>query len=187
MKKGFVFLLSIVMIISMLTGCGTPNTSPDSPSGETIEKTDVALSDVVQAVKDAYGDDYIPSMPIEKEQLADIYSVSVDDIEEFVAEMPMVSVHVDTFIAIKAKTGKGESIEKQLNEYRDYLISNALQYPSNISKVQSSQVVRHGDYVFFVMLGAFNENADATEEDQNTFAVEQVQRGITAIDSCFKK
>ena len=27
-----------------------------------------------------------------------------------------------------------------------------MQYPMNVSKIQASQVVRHGDYVFFVML-----------------------------------
>ena len=37
----------------------------------------------------------------------------------------MISAHVDTFIAIKAKEGKGEEVEKALTSYRDYLINDS--------------------------------------------------------------
>lgn len=41
----------------------------------------------------------------------------------------------------------------------------------NVAKVQSAKVVRYDDYVFYVMLGGYNdENPDATEEENVKFA-----------------
>ena len=70
------------------------------------------LSDIVQAVKDAYGENYLPSMEITEDMMSDIYGVNMDNVDEFIAEAPAISAHVDTFIAVKAKEGKGEEVEK---------------------------------------------------------------------------
>ena len=78
-----------------------------------------------KAVREAYGEDYIPSQAIEKEALSEVYGVNPDDVEEFIGEGPMMSAHVDQFIAIKAKDGKGADVEKQLNAYRDKLLGKA--------------------------------------------------------------
>ena len=61
----------------------------------------------------------------------------------------MISVHLDTFVALKAKEGKGGEVEKLLADYRTRFVEDSMQYPMNISKVQASEVVRHGDYVFY--------------------------------------
>ena len=68
--------------------------------------------------------------------------------------------------------------------YQKVLQEDTLMYPMNIAKVQASQVVRHGDYVFFVMLGAFDEES-TTEEAQQVFADEQTKIGTDAIASFF--
>ncbi len=191
MKKIAIFLLAAAMMLSMMAGCSSSsNSGSNNPAQDAVEDVQetvsVALDDVVQAVKDAYGEDYIPSMEIPKEQLSDIYGLNLDNVEEVYAEGPMISAHVDTFIAIKAKEGKGEEVEKELKEYHDYVLENALQYPSNEAKVNASQVVRYGDYVFYVMLGAFDETS-TSEGEQAQFAKDQAQKGLDAIESFFKK
>ena len=55
----------------------------------------------------------------------------------------------------------------------------------NVAKVQSAKVVRHGDYVFYVLLGGYDDRTDVSEEESVKFAQEQVQIGIDAIASCF--
>ncbi len=97
----------------------------------------------------------------------------------------MISAHVDTFIAIKAKEGKGEEVEKALTSYRDYLINDSLQYPMNVPKVNASSVLREGDYVFFVMLGQIKDDM-AEEEDMLKQAQESNQLAIDAIKKFFE-
>ena len=100
---------------------------------------------------------YIPSMPLENEMLTEIYGLDMEDIEKVIAEGPMISNHVDTFIAVQAKEGKGEDVETALNKYRDTLVTDTMQYPMNVAKINASRVYRDGDYVFFSILGAFYE------------------------------
>lgn len=76
-------------------------------------------------------------------------------------------------------------MEKDLTAYQTSQQTEALQYPMNMAKVNASQVVRHGDYVFFVMLGAFDERTEATEDQQLEFAKEQIKIGVDAIAEHF--
>ena len=39
----------------------------------------------------------------------------------------MISVHVDTFVAIRAKEGKGGDVEKLLGDYRTRLVEESMQ------------------------------------------------------------
>lgn len=189
MKKVLVLILAISLAITALAACGSQtigNSDGNSASQEQMQEPE--LSDIVQAVKDAYGENYLPSMEITEEMMSDIYGVNMDNVEEFVAEGPMVSAHVDTFIAVKAKEGKGADVEKDLQTYLDYVVENSMNYPMNVAKVQSAKVVRHGDYVFYVMLGGYNDaNPDATEEENVKFAQDQIQLGLDTIASFFGK
>lgn len=110
-----------------------------------------------EAVKKAMGENYIPSAPIDATQLSEVYGVSEELIENVIAEGPMISVNVDTFIAVKAKEGKGEDVEKALNAYRDVLVADTMQYPMNLAKIQASKVIRDGDYVYFTLVGGIYE------------------------------
>ena len=65
------------------------------------------------------------------------------------------------------------------------MVENSVNYPMNVAKVQAGQVVRHGDYVFYVMLGKYDDRMDVSEEDSVKFAKEQVQIGLDTIASFF--
>jgi hypothetical protein len=155
------------------------------PDTDVSQDVDPTLKEVYDAVKTAYGENYIPSMMLETQQLSEVYGINMDNVESFIAEAPMMSTHVDTFFAVKAVEGKGEDVEKDLTAYQTSQQTEALQYPMNMAKVNASQVVRHGDYVFFVMLGAFDERTEATEDQQLEFAKEQIKIGVDAIAEHF--
>ena len=144
------------------------------------------LMDIYNAVVTAYGDDYRPNSPIEKESLTTITGIKTDDIDEFIAEMPMISESLDTFIAIKAIKGKGTDIETELFKYQVFVANESFQYPLNQVKAKASKVIRQGDYVFFIMLGASNPAENPTEAEALTFAEEQTKIGTDVINAMFK-
>ena len=77
-------------------------------------------------------------------------------------------------------------MEKALTEYREYLLNDTMQYPMNVSKIQASQVIRHGDYVFFVMLGGPDDDAmEKGDEAALKSAEENNQIAVDIINGFF--
>lgn len=173
-----------------------PATTPEKPAEKPKEEVNTpaekpavkeySIKEVHTIIKNTYGEDYRPNVEIPKESLQDLFGINLDDVDEFIAEQPMISANIDTFIAIKAKTGKGESVASALNAYKNSLLDGAMMYPSNMPKAQAAKVVRHGDYVFLVMLGAAGD-MEADEETQLSFAKAQVEKGVNAINNYFTK
>lgn len=176
MKKIIVMVLAISMLAVFAVGC-----APKAPA-----KVDVSLKEVHNAVKESLGEDYTADRDLEKEELEGIVGVKAEDMEEYIAQAPMISVGVDTFIAIKAKEGKADAIEEGLNKHRKYLVEDSLQYPMNLAKVNASKVIRHGNYVFFIMVGKYDERMDATEEQALEFAQAETKKAEDIINGFFK-
>lgn len=189
MRKS-IYAAALVLTAISLTACGGKKGTENGGAGSAAETTvaaDVDLEEVHQAVKDVYGENYIPSAPYDAQAFHDIFGVPEDLYEEFIAEGPMISVHVDTFAAVKAKAGKGEEVEKLLADYRTHLVEDSMQYPMNISKVQASEVIRNGDYVFFVMLGTASDEAqEQGEEAALKSAEEENKKAVDAINAFFE-
>ena len=81
----------------------------------------VDLKEVHAAVKEALGEDYYANRELTVEEIKDLTGIKEEDIEVFIAEVPMISVNADTFIAIKAKEGKGAVIEDSLENTENSL------------------------------------------------------------------
>ncbi len=160
-----------------------PQASQTPSSDNAAASSTVALSTILDAVKSAYGENYLPSMDLTAEDLKTRFGLNSEDYTEAIGQVAMMSTQVDTFVAVHAKEGKAESIVSALNAYRDDLVNNSLQYPMNIPKVNASKVYQKGDYVFFIMLGAFApDDLLADEPAAVTFHEEQNQIAIDAID-----
>lgn len=186
MKK-LIYMLAVVMTALGLTACGGKGEgSPAETTAESAKETVVDLNELHDSVKEVYGDSYIPSFAYDAQALKDVFGVSEDLYEEFVAEGPMISVHVDTFLAVKAKSGKGPEVEKILTDYKTSLVESSTQYPMNLSKVEASEVLRHGDYVFFIMLGTPSQEAEEQgEEAALASAREENQKAAAVIEGFF--
>lgn len=140
------------------------------------------LDDILSAVKKAYGDDYKPQSSLSKDALSEIVGLKSNLYDAVIAEVPMITVNVDTFIAVHPVAGKKNEVRQALEKYKKYLEEDAFQYPMNMPKVKASKVVIVGDYVFFIMLGKSN----STEEDegkllsfynkQNAIAIEAIKK-----------
>lgn len=176
MKKIIVMVLAISMLTVFAVGC-----APKTP-----ENVNVDIKEIHEAVKESLGEGYFPDRDMDKEELDNIIGVNTEDMDEYLAQGPMMSLNVDTFIAIKAKEGKADAIEEGLNNHRKYLIEDSFQYPMNIAKVNASKVIRHGDYLFFIMLGKYDDRDEATEEEYLEFAKEEIQKVEDVINGFFK-
>lgn len=179
MKKIFFNILTITILAAVLIGCGQKTPGVDN------DNNDVALSDIQEAVQVHLGENYLPNMDIDESQLGDIIGLDIDEIEEYIAQVPMISAHVDTFIAVKAKDGEADDVEDDLVKYRANIVENSIQYPGNLAKVNASEVVRHGDYVFFIMLGSFDEREDVSEAEQLEFAQKETSEIKEVISKFF--
>lgn len=183
MKRIIVLILTGAMILTSLTACGTKNQDNNKEGVKTVD-----LDKLVASVKEAYGDEYTPDMVYDEAALEEMFGLPKELYEQAIAEGPMISNSSDVFVAVKAAKEKAEQVEKALNDYRDYLVNESMQYPTNKVKVQASKVIRHGDYVFFVLLGGIPmETEDKGEEAILTKAKERVKIAVDVIDGYFKE
>lgn len=163
-RKGLAVFCGLLLSLGLI-GCNT--------------KKEISLQEVHQQIKEAYGENYLPSMPYDSQILETIYGVKPEWVEEFVAEGPAMSGHVDTFIGIKATEGNADNVKKALEKYKQDNIENGFNYPMNLAKVEQAQVYQIDDYVFYLLLGAYYEGEDENEEP--AFYQEQTQIGLDVL------
>lgn len=145
----------------------------------------ITLQGVRDAVAEAYGESYLPSMPLDGESLEQIYGVTADMYEEAFGEVPMISAQVDTLILVKAKEGKAGDVKTALENYRTYQLEEGLHYPMNVPKLEASEVVVYGDYVCYIMLGTIDETIEdegemlTAHKEQNEIGKAVLERMLT--------
>lgn len=184
LKKVIIAGMLAVMAVG-ITACSSDD--KDNNEEETKAAVNVELTDIRDAVKEAYGEDYIPNMEYDNVFINETLGLSEEDYEKIVAEGPLVSFNIDTFIAVKAKEGKADTVEEKLNGYRDYLINDSMMYPVNAVKIQASKVIRHGDYVFFVCLGVIDTSTEEKgDEEILKEAQEKNNIAVDVIDGFFE-
>ena len=150
----------------------------------TVNKKSVSseLNSILTAVKKAYGDNYKPQTEMTNSQIEEIIGLKSSLYDGIIAEQPMLSFNVDTFIAVHPKQGKKEEVKRTLANYKKYLLEETMQYPINIPKIQAAKVVSVGDYVFFIMLGAHNDTEENESkvlefyEKQNDIAINAIKK-----------
>lgn len=160
-------------------GTNTGSSAGGDESGSGIDDT-VTIDTIYQAVKEAYGEDYIPDMLLSEDEIQVLYGIEPEWCEEFLVEIPMMSVHVDTFLAVKAKPEHLAEVSDAVNAYVENLKSDTMQYPMNVTKIAASSVVTMGNYVFYIMLGYIPTELDDAAEDVQIAAYEELNQ--TAID-----
>lgn len=164
----------LLLIAGLLAGCKASTAQKEPP-----------VEDILKAVQEAYGEDYLPDTDLDGEMMSQLIGIDTSLMESYAAQVPMISVHPDRVIIAKAAEGKGDELEEEFLELRTRLQEDQLIYPINIAKTQAAQVVRKGDYVAFFLVGAVDVRDDATEEEQLTFAQDEVKKAVEAFESCF--
>lgn len=162
-------LLCALLVALGLPGCGSK------------QAKEIPLPEVQQNLQQAYGERYLAVMDYDTQVLETVFGIKPEWIEEYVAQGPAMSAHVDTLIAIRATDGNAKNVKKALEEYRQSNIDSGFQYPMNVPKLEQSTVYQTGDYVFFIMLGGYYEGDDPKEETQ--FYQQQTQIALDIIQS----
>ena len=214
MKKFLVMAVVAAMLTATLSGCSqnganeeattteasttaseettTEDTSAEATDEVTDDTTasdeaaaDSKCAEILNAIKEAYGEDYVPNMALDAETLNTLLNITSDQYISFAAEMPMISVRVDTVIIIEAAEGQADAIEEALNNYRKVQVEDTLQYPSNVARVNASKVVRKDNFVAFLMVGKVNENMEVSEAEAAEYEEAEVQKAVDAFNAAF--
>lgn len=195
-------LFAAVLLAATLAGCSRggsdSTTSPGSaaPGGsvsvsESVPETaassaaGVSADAVLEAVRAAYGEDYLAGAELPAEVLEAQYGLTPDMYTEARGETAMMSVHPDTVIIVRAAEGRADDVEAALTAARRKKVEDTVQYPVNIPKTNASQVLRNGDYVAFLLVGAPLANADVNEEDIVRHFEDEIGKGVEAFNSVF--
>jgi len=181
MKKTLLILCMAGMLLSC-TSCG--GKKQEETSMEESTQIQVALTEIRDAVKEAYGENYLPQMEYDAEMFENTFGITKDLYDEFLAEAPMISAQVDVFVAVKAKEGKEEEVKQLLETYCDDVLNNSLQYPMNLGKIEGATIYQNGSYIFYLILGAY---PDGQEEVDAEMAKEQNQIAVDTIEGILGK
>ena len=152
----------MIFVVCLLMGCTRGNTHVEEETSGI--RDDVSAKVLVEAVASELGDEYWADMELAPEYLEDWYGISSDLYEEYYGQTPMISANVDALIVVKAAEDKKEKVKEALRAYRDKLMNDTMQYPSNIPKIQASMIETYGNYVCFVQLGGSMNNQEDEEE-----------------------
>ncbi len=153
---------------------------------ETLEVEDMSiasdetLDQIHAAVVEKIGENYVANMPFDSTQVEELFGVKADWYDAGIAEGPMMSVHVDKFLAFHATEGNLENIQTALNAYVETIKADTMQYPMNLNKIQACTVETVGDYVFFVMVGMIDETTYESE-DQMIEAYKEINASVIEI------
>ena len=165
MKKKIV---AMILVLACVTGIYAPENAWEAPV--TVEastqkgKKTPSIQKVYNAVKKAYGDDYIPSEKVSKKELKERYGISS-----------------------KWNAATKKKIRSALKKYREELIQDTCQYPMNQLKIQASKVYVKGNYVCFIMLGTISNKQEEQSEDKVIAAYKkQNEKAVKAISKLYK-
>lgn len=143
-----------------------------------------------KAIVNEFGENYLADMSLTKDEIKERYGINPSWYTDIIAEIPMMSAHVDTLVIAKAKNkNTKKKIKKQLSDYRNTLVNDTMQYPMNLLKIQASKVYVKDNYVFFLLLGSVDNSLQETGTEEEIIEAYQaeVQKAVDAINSLFKK
>ena len=134
-----------------------------------------------EALQGVYGENYAPDTRMTEEQIRSELGLDESLYEEVFAENVSGGRSPDTFIAVKAKSGKAEEVKKKLEAYKEKL-SGDKNLSSHAENIKAAQIYAAGDYVFFLLTGGTNgsHSGEGSEGMAETLG-KDVQSGIDAI------
>ena len=108
---------------------------------------------------------YYPDVTVEADQLEEIFGITPEMYDEYLAEVCQDGTNVDTLLIIEAKDDKVEAVQEAMFAYRDAKEKTTLEDSRNIGKVRASRIETNGNYVSFVQLGGDVTAALVSGED----------------------
>lgn len=198
MKKVLSTVLMLALVSSLVLGlaaCGdkkedekpvveTPvvDVEPEKEPEVEEEKEPVVVSieDIVNTMKNTYGEAYLPTaeldaelfnstLVIDNEKAAEVYS-------EFYGAVAPMSTHVDKLFVMK--TDDVEGAKKIFTDYMAVQIENAHQYPMNLTKVENYALYDFEDYVILAILGGYTDKMVEADDSKSAEELDKAQADL---------
>lgn len=194
MKKKLTAILIACLCVAEATSVVVPIAEPVTVMAATkagtkqTKKKAPSLNKVYKAVKKAYGDSYTPSVKLSGDDIKNTYGIKSSWYSGAIVEVPMMSVHADELVIVKAKNASSKKkIKAALTSYQKYLKEDAHQYPANQVKIQASEVYVKGNYVCFFILGTIDNKTEEQGEEKALAAYKkQNEKAVNAIKKLYK-
>jgi len=188
-------LLVTLLALSLAAGSLAPVSPLDNTAvvakaaKKKLKKKTPSVNKIYKAVVAKFGEGYLADLKLTKDEIKLRYGISSSWYTDIIAEIPMMSAHVDTLIIAKAKNKTAKNkIKKKLTSYRQALVKDTNQYPMNLMKIQASKVYVKDNYVFFIMLGSIDTKLEETGTDEQILEAykKENQKAVSAINAQFK-
>lgn len=183
-------LLALVLALACTVGTLSATVAVDQPiTVEAATKKAPLLNTVYSAVRNAYGSDYLPNMRLSKDEIKERYGVKSSWYKGAIAELPMISVHADELVIVKAKNAESKKkIKSALVSYQKKVKEDTFQYPANQLKLQASKVYVKGDYVCFFVLGKISNSQSSQTDESKVIAAykKENEKAVNAIRKLYK-
>lgn len=192
-KKNLTAMLIACLCVAQAASVTTPIAEPvtvmaATKTGTKQTKKAPSLNKVYKAVKKAYGKSYTPSVKLSDDDIKNRYGIKSSWYSGAVAELPMMSVHADELVIVKAKNASSKKkIKAALTDYQKKLKEDTHQYPANQVKIQASKVYVKDNYVCFFILGAIDNKTEEQGEEKALAAYKkQNEKAVNAIKKLYK-
>ena len=206
-KRIYGAVLAGLMIMTVFTACGSgstssttsssmpeatvspavsPSTSPEGSDGASVSSQATAtthkIEDFREKMKEVYAEDYLPDRTLTEAEIDERTGLKKEMYDEVFAEASTLDENPDIFIAVKAKSGKEDEVEKILNDYKAKMLSDN-KYAANNEKITAAEVVKENGYVFLGILGKNELGTDG--QDMGEAFKNEMKKGMDAIKSMF--
>ncbi|MFI3141582.1 MAG: DUF4358 domain-containing protein [Clostridia bacterium] len=170
MKKIIAIVLALVVIgvgayfmFFASTGDAQTETTQTTQVVEDEAAASGLLSAAHQGVVDYFGEFYAATGDVPAENAEALFGLDLSLAAEYIIQMPMISVQNDLFIGIEVTDGNIDAVVAALNAYRENLVSDMMQYPTNLIKSNASRVIVIDNYAFLLVLGTIDDTL--TDDD----------------------
>ena len=187
-------LLAVILAASLAAGSAAhvPVFNDNTVMAEAAKKKakTPSVKKIRKAITDLLGENYLANMSLTKDEIKERFGLQPSWYTDVIAEIPMMTAHVDTLVIAKAKNkNTKKKIKKQLTDYRNILINDTLQYPMNLLKIQASKVYVKDNYVFFLLLGHVDSSSEETSTEEQLIEAykAEIKKITDTINSLFKK
>lgn len=187
-------LLAVILAASLAAGSAAhvPVFNDNTVMAEAAKKKakTPSVKKIRKAITDLLGENYLANMSLTKDEIKERFGLQPSWYTDVIAEIPMMTAHVDTLVIAKAKNkNTKKKIKKQLTDYRNILINDTLQYPMNLLKIQASKVYVKNDYVSFLLLGHVDSSSEETSTEEQIIEEykAEIKKITDTINSLFKK
>lgn len=156
------------------------NTESIENNEEIIENNNPA-TDMVTKIKENYTQTYRCNMPIETDTMTNVFGITEDMYEYYYGELPMISNHADMILVVKPTEEKYDEVKTKLEEYKNYQINEAFQYPTNAIRVQATEIYEQDGMIYYIAIFGDADETKETEENLLKLSKESVASVIEII------